>query len=343
MNKMWWKLLGAAILIAVIAVGMLVPLKPGIGEITNSRLTAGQDAIIIVEGYNTHFDEAKNKVWIKKDSNNIFPGIAVAESATRLAINIAVPKQVHGTGTIHPMTLITYNEVDGPTVTPNAVTVVDAEPIIYNWPKRDLSMITDKPGMQFPYRSTLNETIRNTFFHIPLWFSMFILLIAGLVYSIKYLMKRDMNDDIIASSVTTVAILFGILGVVTGSLWARFTWGAWWTPDVKLNLSATAMLIYCAYLVLRSSVADRDRKAQLSAAYSIFAFVALIPLVFIIPRLTDSLHPGNGGNPALGGEDMESTLRMVFYPAIIGFTLLGLWIASLSIRYQRLIERRYAN
>jgi len=188
--------------------------------------------------------------------------------------------------------------------------------------------------MQFPYRSVLHETIRNTFFHIPLWFSMFILLIVSLVYSVKYLRSGNLQHDIYASSLVNVAVLFGILGIITGSLWAKYTWGTFWTTDVKLNMSTVAMLIYVASLILRSSINDIDRRAKLSASYNIFAFAALIPLVFIIPRLTDSLHPGNGGNPALGGEDMENTLRMVFYPAIIGFTLLGLWMSSVLIRYE---------
>jgi len=88
-------------------------------------------------------------------------------------------------------------------------------------------------------------------------------------------------------------------------------------------MSATAMLVYCAYWFLRASISDVDTRARLSAVYNIFSFVCLMILVMVIPRFTDSLHPGNGGNPALGGEDLDNTLRAVFYPAIIGYTLLG--------------------
>ncbi len=341
MKKMWWKYLGVLILLYVIIVGMTTPLKPGITNIEGSQIRAGQTASISISGYNTNYLQ-ENSVWLKLDNENIIRGEAKGMDDQSLNATFTIPASFPGKKTVRQMTLIVYNVVDGPSVLPNAVTISDISPSTQAWSPVDLSMITDKPGMQFPYRSILNETIRNTFFHIPLWFSMFILLIAGLWYSIKYMRKKNIKDDIIASSVTTVAILFGALGIATGSIWARFTWGAWWSPDVKLNMSATAMLIYCAYLVLRSSISDRDRKAQLSAAYSIFAFVALIPLVIVIPRMTDSLHPGNGGNPALGGEDMENTLRMVFYPAIIGFTLLGLWIDSLSIRYKNLLERKYS-
>jgi len=133
-----------------------------------------------------------------------------------------------------------------------------------------------------------------------------------------------------------IAIVYGMLGLATGSVWAKYTWGTWWTTDVKLNMAAVSMLIYLAYGILRAAIDDLDKRARLSAIYSIFAFVAMIPLLFVFPRMTSSLHPGNGGNPALGGEDLDNTLRMVFYPAIIGLFLFGMWIASIRERIETL-------
>jgi heme exporter protein C len=89
---------------------------------------------------------------------------------------------------------------------------------------------------------------------------------------------------------------------------------------------------------MRSSVEDDVQRARLTAGYNMFAFVLLIPLLFIIPRMTDSLHPGSGGNPAMGGEDLDNTMRMVFYPAVIGFILLGIWISQLLYRFD-LVKR----
>ena len=97
--------------------------------------------------------------------------------------------------------------------------------------------------------------------------------------------------------------------------------------------------MYFAYLVLRNSLTDVYQRAKISAVYSIFAFAVFIPLIFILPRLTDSLHPGNGGNPGFNAYDMDSNLRTVFYPAIIGWTLLGTWIATVRVRLRRL-ERK---
>jgi heme exporter protein C len=190
-----------------------------------------------------------------------------------------------------------------------------------------------------PRLPILNETIRALYFHVSMWFSMIIMLTVGIVYSIKYLKRGRLEDDDMALEFTNGAILFGVIGIATGSLWARFTWGAYWTNDPKLNAAAIGLLMYFAYLILRNSLTDIFQRARISAVYSIFAYAAFIPLIFILPRLTDSLHPGNGGNPGFNAYDMDSQLRLVFYPAIIGWTLLGTWVSTIRVRYRRL-ERK---
>ena len=152
------------------------------------------------------------------------------------------------------------------------------------------------------------------------------------MHSIKYLRNGKISDDIYAVEYANVAILFGILGFITGSIWGNYTWGDPLPKDPKLIAVEVGMLIYSAYFVLRGSFEDEQKKARLSAVYNIFAFAAFMPLVWILPRLTDSLHPGNGGNPAFGKYDMNSAMRIVFYPSIIAWTLLGFWIGTLRIR-----------
>lgn len=353
MKSNWWKLLGILILIYTVIVGMSVPLKPGVlridplsigvGGNDSLRLSYGETHKFRIKGYNTNFTKNDNSAWLKLDSiGAIKSKEVVVINDTELDLVFKLPENYPLRDTFESMTLVLHNEVDGPSILPDAVSVrsnLGASGDLSEWEIDIIPNLSDKPGMQFPYRSVLHETIRNTFFHIPLWFSMFILLIISLVHSVNYLRSNELKYDIKASSYVNVAILFGILGIITGSLWAKYTWGTFWTTDVKLNMSTVAMLIYVASLILRSSINDIDRRAKLSASYNIFAFAALIPLVFVIPRMTDSLHPGNGGNPALGGEDMENTLRMVFYPAVIGFTLLGLWMSSILIRYETLKDK----
>jgi heme exporter protein C len=136
-----------------------------------------------------------------------------------------------------------------------------------------------------------------------------------------------------------VGMVFAILGLITGSVWAKFTWGDWWTNDPKLNSVAIGLLIYLAYSLVRSSMPDEMQKARISSVYNIFAFVIFMVLIWILPRMTDSLHPGNGGNPAFSKMDLDNRMRLVFYPAIVGWTLLGYWIAQIRIRIKNLEQQ----
>lgn len=193
-----------------------------------------------------------------------------------------------------------------------------------------------------PRLAILNETERNLYFHVPMWFGMTIILLVSVVNSVRYLRNPSPRLDTLAHESAKTGILLGILGLLTGSLWARYTWGTWWTTDVKLNGAAVAMLIYAAYLVLRGSVTDEQQRARLSAIYNIFAFSALIPLLFIMPRLAQaSLHPGMGGNPGFSKYDLDSAMRLVFYPAVIGWTLLGVWITEVACRLAFVKEKMY--
>ena len=193
-----------------------------------------------------------------------------------------------------------------------------------------------------PRLAILNETERNLYFHVPMWFGMTIILLASVINSVRYLRNPSPRLDILAHETAKTGILLGVLGLLTGSLWARYTWGTWWTTDVKLNGAAVTMLIYAAYLVLRGSVNDEQQRARLSAIYNIFAFSAAIPLLFIMPRLAEaSLHPGMGGNPGFSKYDLDSAMRLVFYPAVIGWTLLGVWITEVACRLSFVQEKIY--
>jgi heme exporter protein C len=192
---------------------------------------------------------------------------------------------------------------------------------------------------EVPRRAILNESIRNVYFHVPMWFAMILMLCISVWSALKYLRTNDLQHDTRSVEFTNVAILLGVLGCATGALWARVTWGDWWPNDPKLNSVAICMLMYFAYLILRSSFEDEQRRARVSAVYNILAFAVFIPLIFILPRLTDSLHPGNGGNPAFSEYDMNSQMRRIFYPAVIGWMLLGGWIATLRVRIRAVEEQ----
>ena len=191
---------------------------------------------------------------------------------------------------------------------------------------------------QVPRQAILNETVRNLYFHVTMWFSMIFLLGTSVVHSIRYLRKGNLENDLISNAYVETGLVFATLGLITGSIWAKFTWGDWWTNDPKLNSVAIGMLIYLAYGLVRSSMPDEQQRARISNVYNIFAFVIFMILIWILPRMTDSLHPGNGGNPGFSKYDLDSNMRLVFYPAILAWTLLGFWIANLRIRLKKISQ-----
>jgi len=193
-----------------------------------------------------------------------------------------------------------------------------------------------------PRQYIINETIRNLYFHVPMWFAMILLFAIAFGYSIKYLRSGNLQHDIYAAQFTNTGIIFSILGMLTGMEWANYTWGEPWSNDPKQLGTAICMLIYFSYLILRSGMKDEEKRAKISAVYNVFAFAMMIPLLWVLPRMVDSLHPGNGGNPGFNKYDLDSKMRMVFYPAVIGWFLLGVWMSSLYIRL-KLIEHHRDN
>ena len=193
--------------------------------------------------------------------------------------------------------------------------------------------------LDVPALPILNETIRALYLHVPMWFTMIFLLLLSSFHSYKYIADGDALHDLKSYNFAHLGVYFGILGLLTGMFWAKYTWGTFWTNDPKLNGSAIGLLIYFGYFILRSSIDDESKRGKISSVYNVFAFCMLIPLIFILPRLTDSLHPGNGGNPGFNVYDMNSQLRLVFYPAVIGFIFLGLWIADIRLKTLKLKKK----
>jgi heme exporter protein C len=201
-----------------------------------------------------------------------------------------------------------------------------------------------------PRLPQLQETIRNLFFHVCMWFGMMILFTISVVQAIKYLRSNKLVHDIASREFATVGIVFGLLGYATGAIWMSYTWADPNTTftsfgsiarEPKLIGAAIALLVYAAYLVLRDSISDIDKKARISAVYNIFAYAMLFPSIWILPRMLPSLHPGGSeGNPALNFKDASMTMRLVFYPAIIGWTLIGVWIVTLKIRLRIIKEKK---
>ncbi|MDX1590700.1 MAG: cytochrome c biogenesis protein CcsA [Balneolaceae bacterium] len=193
-------------------------------------------------------------------------------------------------------------------------------------------------SIRIPQIDILEQTARNLFLHVPMWFTMMVAFAMAFYFSIRYLNDEQMKWDRKAETATAVGLVFGICGLLTGSLWARFTWGTWWTfAEPRMNLSALAMLIFVAYFILRTAFSDEEKRAKISAVYNIFGVTTIPFLLYIIPRQLPSLHPGAEGNPAFS-EITAPELRIIFYPAVIGFIGIAIWLMDIVNRYKKVKE-----
>ena len=176
---------------------------------------------------------------------------------------------------------------------------------------------------QIPQLDILEQSARNLYFHVPMWFTLMVGTVISAYHSLRYLQTGDRLRDLRAREAAWMALLFGLLGIVTGMVWARFTWyvgtGKWWNFDPKQSMAAVLLLIYGAYFVLRDSLDDPDPRGRIAAVYNLFAVVTMPFLLYIIPRQLPSLHPGGEGSPAFSQTDLAPAMRWVFYPSVLAF------------------------
>jgi heme exporter protein C len=334
----WWKFLGVVLVVYTLIAGLLIPLKPGIVDRNTNQAKTGTELIIKVRGYNADYTQYANaQAWLKLDSVHAIKAKQIRHLDKRtIQLSFSIPTSLPDTSVgIKDMTLVIDDPKDGTSILPNAISLsldsVGRTQSANGW---DL-IIKDThkhPSVSFPFRTIIYETIRNLYYHVPMWFTMFAMLGLSVWYAVKYLNTSNELYDLKSKAYADVGTFFGILGLLTGAIWAKHTWGDYFPMDVKLINAAVAVLIYMAYFVLRGSFEDDAQASRISAIYNIFGFASLPALLFIIPRLTNGLHPGNGGNPAFGSQDLDNSMRLVFYPACIGWILIGLWIVQLMYR-----------
>ena len=188
----------------------------------------------------------------------------------------------------------------------------------------------------------IGESSRILFFHVPMAWVSFIGFIAAAVWSARYLFfGRDPRHDRAAAVAIELGLVYGVLATVTGALWARIMWGAYWNWDPRQISILISLLFYGAYLALRAAVDDGETRGRLAAAYALLGLVVTPFLFWIMPRITYSLHPEPVVN-AQGKVEMEARMQQVLYASGIGFTALFFWIHNLQCRLQALLERKSA-
>ncbi|NNC82000.1 MAG: cytochrome c biogenesis protein CcsA [Flavobacteriales bacterium] len=334
----WWKYLAIVTLVITSFLSLGVPLAPNILTIDTNQLKVGTNDITVT-GYNTRFDASENQAWIEYEDYALCAIHTYARSSDELLVRFDIPQVLPE----KRLELFIHSGYGGIMRSPqrvwvSAAVVKDTAQVNTCYAPIESSVAT--PMLAFPNKNILNETIRNLNFHVPMWFSMIFLMLISFVCSIVYLRNSDQRYDMAARSAIHVGLLFACCGLATGSLWARFTWGAWWTTDPQLNGAAISTLIYLAYFLLRRSIEDPDKQARIAAVYAIFAFVMFYVFVKVIPGMADfSLHPDTTDNPSFKEYDVEDRLKLVLRLSAMGWIALSFWIFTLRYRFLRVAEK----
>ncbi len=193
--------------------------------------------------------------------------------------------------------------------------------------------------LRAPLVPVLQETTRVVYFHIPSAWVTVVALGWSMVHSILYLARRDMRHDDHAAAAAELGLLFCVAATVTGALWAKAMWGAYWNWDPRETSIFFILLLYTAYLALRGSIEGEEKRARLSAIYSVIAFVAVPFLIFVVPRMYETLHPDPIINKR-GKIEMDVMIRWGFFGMLLGFTVLYFLLQSLRVRVTRLERQR---
>jgi len=186
----------------------------------------------------------------------------------------------------------------------------------------------------------IGQSSRILFFHVPMAWASFVAFLAAGVWSVVYLWKRQPDHDRAAAAAVELGLVFAVLATLTGAMWAKVMWHAWWNWDPRQMSIVIALVFYGAYLVLRGGVEDPETRARLCAVYAVIGLLVAPYLYFVMPRQAEfSLHPQPVVNAAAKVE-MNARMLQVLLASSLGFTVFFFWVHGLRRRLLRLADRR---
>jgi heme exporter protein C len=238
---MWWKTTSVILLVYVIIAGIAIPLKPGIDRVSPDSALTGSRLEMQIHGYNTWYsraDPSDIRVWLQYDSLRAIAGTDIRViSDTTIAVRFGIPATMPNSGERDMLNLIVSHPSDGVSLLPSALELEAdtsaAASSTANWTDNPVEKLHVVRDFSYPYRNVIYETIRNTYFHVPMWFALMFMFLASVIYSIMYLTRPDETSDQKAVAFTETGLLFGLLGLTTGLLWAHYAWGKAWSNDIK--------------------------------------------------------------------------------------------------------------
>jgi len=188
---------------------------------------------------------------------------------------------------------------------------------------------------EFPYIPGLGEKARIIFFHVPTAWLSVLAFLSSMIYGVKYLSFHKTEYDLKSLASLQLGMVFVILATVTGSIWAKFNWGTFWNWDPRETSIFVLLLIYGSLFALRSAVENEEKRAKLSAVYSIVAFLTVPFFIFVMPRVMVGLHPGSANDSTAGpivDFQMNGNMMVLFFLSLLAFTMLYFWMWDVRVR-----------
>jgi len=172
-----------------------------------------------------------------------------------------------------------------------------------------------------PKEATMGDLQRIFYFHVPAAIAGLIAFAINFAASLMYVIRKNRRWDNLALSAAEIGVMFLLMVLVTGPIWAKYAWFVWWTWSPRLTLSLVLCLLYVAYLLIRNYIEDPDRKAMVSAVFGIVAFID-VPLVWFSIRWWRDLHP----SPMLETGGLSPAMRPAFFVCLGAFQALLIYL-----------------
>lgn len=198
-------------------------------------------------------------------------------------------------------------------------------------------------GMVFfyaPLEALMNYVQKIFYFHIAnAWVGMLGFIVAAIA-GVIYLLKKDLKWDIVEQAAVEISLVFFFIAIVTGSIWAKPTWGTFWTWDARLTTAAILEMIYLAYLLLRQGLDEPERRARFSAVYTLIGAVS-VPITFLSIRIWQTIHPVviGGSGSAQGSFGMTPPMLITMFFCLAAFTVIFSTLLWYRVRLGKLAEQ----
>lgn len=176
-----------------------------------------------------------------------------------------------------------------------------------------------------PPAEGLGNYVRIAFFHIPTAWVAVVAFFGAAYWGARYLKTRELRYDAKSARSAILGLIFTLMATVSGAVFSKLTWGAYWNWDPRQTTIFVLLLIYAAYVTLRMTMWDERARASSSAVYALFSFIAVPFLVFILPRMFFSLHPSPVLNET-GRIDMDAVMLGTLVLSLIDMTLIYIWL-----------------